>query len=291
MKILLTGANGLLGSALSRQISLRVDDVLVPFDRNRLDVTDAVQVRDTIRGHRPDWVINCAAFTRVDDCETQETQACRVNGDGAGYVAAAAADIDAGLIHVSTDYIFDGSATSPIPVDAVPAPPEQLSAYGRSKLQGERHVQRAHPDPTIVRTAWLYGHDGPCFPAAILKLARVGKLDKVVDDQRGSPTFVDDLADGILRLIDANARGVVHLVNDGACTWYEFAGEILRLAGIDRSIRPCTTAEFPRPARRPAYSVLDLTRYEALTHHRPRHWSKAIAEFLRESRMRSTPAI
>lgn len=280
MKILITGAKGLLGSALRRQLARRTADTCVATDQAELDITDADAVGSMLADSRPDWVINCAAYTRVDDCETNEPIACRLNGDAAGHVAQAAASVGAGLVHISTDYIFPGNATSPIPVDATPGKPAELSAYGRSKLLGEQRVTAAHPNPTIVRTAWLYGHDGPGFPAAILKFAREGKLEKVVDDQRGSPTFADDLADGILRLIDADARGVIHCVNDGECTWFEFAREILRLAGIDREIRPCTTAEFPRPAKRPAYSVLDLSRYEALTNHRPRNWKDAVAEYL-----------
>ncbi|MCB9858241.1 MAG: dTDP-4-dehydrorhamnose reductase [Phycisphaerales bacterium] len=283
MKILVTGANGLLGSALARQIAARDDLTLIKTDRGQLDITMADAVLETVRRERPNWIVNCAAFTQVDKCETDEALATHVNGQGAGHVAAAAADVDAGLIHVSTDYIFPGDATTPIPTNAAPGDPGRLSAYGRSKLLGEQRVRQAHTNPTIVRTAWVYGHDGPCFPAAILALAREGKLKKVVDDQRGSPTYAEDLADGILRLIDADATGDVHVVNDGACTWCEFAVEILRLAAIDLSIQPCTTAEFPRPAKRPAYSVLDLARYESLTSHRPRHWKDAIADFMADA--------
>ncbi len=279
MKIFLTGANGLLGTAMVRELARHDAYSLVATDRAEVDITNADATHKAIVDARPDWVINCAAFTRVDDCETNEALACDVNGEGAGNLAAAAAHVGAGLVHISTDYIFDGTATSPIPVDTIPGSPEQLSTYGRSKLLGEQRVRSNHPSPTIVRTAWLYGHDGPCFPNAITRLATEGKLRKVVHDQRGSPTFANDLADGIIRLIHAKGTGNVHLVNDGQCTWFEFANEILRLAGIDCPIEPCTTAEFPRPAKRPAYSVLDLSRYESLTTHRPRSWQAAIAAY------------
>ncbi|MCA9254277.1 MAG: dTDP-4-dehydrorhamnose reductase, partial [Phycisphaerales bacterium] len=278
--MLLTGANGLLGSALARQIAARVDDRVIRTDREDVDITQADALSKLLNAERPDWVVNCAAYTQVDNCEKDEAVAMRINGDGAGNVAAAAAAVGAGVVHISTDYIFPGNAIAPIPVDAEPGVIEQLSAYGRTKLVGERRVREAHPTPTIVRTAWLFGHDGPCFPRAILALARECRLEKVVDDQRGSPTFAEDLADGILRLIDAGATGTVHVTNDGECTWFEFAKEILKRAGVDRPIRPCATAEFPRPAKRPAYSVLDLSRYEALTGHRPRHWREAIAAYL-----------
>ena len=282
MKILLTGANGLLGSAIQRAVAPRHDVTLIATDRTELDIADADSVRQAVREVAPDWMVNCAAYTRVDDCESHEALACEINGDGAGNLASSAAEAGAGFVHISTDYIFDGKATAPIPVDAEPAPPDALSAYGRSKLLGEQRVRSNHPNPMIVRTAWLYGHDGPCFPTAILKLAKDGKLKKVVDDQRGSPTLADDLADGILRLIDVKATGTVHVVNDEECTWFEFAAEILRLADIDCAIQPCTTDEFPRPAKRPAYSVLDLSRYESLTNHRPRLWKTALAAYLKK---------
>ncbi len=279
MKLLITGANGLLGRALSRRAAATDAFSIAALGRADLDITDEGAVQRALTAERPDWVINCAAFTRVDDCEAQKDDAIRVNGVGAGHIANAAAAAGARLVHISTDYVFDGRARQPIPHDAPTADPTELSAYGRSKLMGEQRVRAADARAVIVRTAWLYGHGGPCFPAAILRLAREGKLRQVVNDQQGSPTYADDLADGILRLVRADACGTFHFANDGACTWYEFALEILRRARLDIAIKPCTTDEFPRPARRPAYSVLDLAHFEQLTGHRPRHWREALAAY------------
>ena len=280
-RILVTGAAGLLGTPLCALLSKRSDIDCIAMAKADLDITDRATVMATFETHKPQWVINCAAYTKVDDCESNETLATKVNGEGAGNIAAVAAKVGAGLIHVSTDYVFDGTARSPIPVDAETGPPNALSAYGRSKLIGEEQVLKEHPSATIVRTAWVYGPDGPCFPMAILKLAGEGKLKKVVNDQRGAPTHAPDLAAAIIRLIDAKAIGLYHVTNSSDCTWFEFAKVLLDLAQIDCAIEPCSTDEFPRPARRPAYSVLDLSRYEAATGQPMRHWRDAAAEYIR----------
>jgi len=280
-RVLVTGATGLLGTPLCSLIAQLPTMQCMGLARSDLDIALDESVAKTIERHMPHWVVNCAAYTKVDDCESNEEWATTVNGVGAGTVAAAAASIGAQLVHVSTDYVFDGTASNPIPVDAPTGPPEKLSAYGRSKFEGEQAVIKNHPTPMIVRTAWVYGLDGPCFPRAILNLAREGKLKKVVNDQHGAPTFAPDLAEAIIHLITANASGIFHVTNSGSCSWYEFARYLIaRAPGIDITIQPCTTAEFPRPARRPAYSVLDLSRYEAVTGNTMRDWCAAADDYV-----------
>jgi dTDP-4-dehydrorhamnose reductase len=270
-KIWITGAGGLLGAEVARRFQSGDRYEVIAADRAALDITDPRAVDDRLRSFRPDIVINCAAFTAVDLCESAEKAALGVNGDGAGFVAAGAAAVGARLIHISTDYVFEGDAASPYAVDHPPGRPERLSAYGRSKLLGEQRVAAAHPGALIVRTAWLYGAAGPCFPKTILAAARQRQELKVVD-----------LADGLFRLAATDLTGICHVTNAGSCTWYEFAREILRVAGLATPVHPVTTAEFPRPARRPAYSVLDNRRYIEATGHPLRHWTEAIAAFLRE---------
>lgn len=279
-RILIVGAKGLLGTPATALLQQRPDAEVLAVDIDELDITDAQQVAAAVDRFGPTLVVNCAAYTNVDKCETEEALATRVNGDGPGHLARAAAGCGAGFIHISTDYVFDGTATSPYRPDDPPAPPDRLSAYGRSKLAGERAVQSNHPSPLIVRTAWLYGPDGPGFPATILRLARERPELRVVDDQRGAPTYAPDLARALVNLADARATGIVHVTNRGECTWYDFAREILRQAGLDTPVVPVTTAEFPRPAKRPAYSVLDLSRYEALTAATMPPWQDALARFV-----------
>jgi len=283
MRVLVTGASGLLGTPLCALIAQRSDMTCIGLARSDLDITSFDAVQANIKKHAPHWVINCAAYTKVDDCETNEEWATTVNGSGAGNVAAAAAEVGANTVHISTDYVFDGTACEPIAADATTGPPAKLSAYGRSKLAGEQAVMQHHQNPTIVRTAWVYGLDGPCFPAAILNLARAGKLKKVVNDQHGAPTFAPDLAAAILHLIDAQTTGIFHVTNSGSCTWYDFAQYLLEhTPDIDTAIEPCSTDEFPRPARRPAYSVLDLSRYESVTGKKMRDWRAAAADYMQQ---------
>ena len=279
-RVMVIGARGLLGTptaaAFRRSAEVEVDGVDLPD----LDITEEQQVEKRVAAFRPDLVINCAAYTAVDACETNEETASRVNGLGAGFVARAAAHHGSRMIHISTDYVFEGDAKVPYREDHPPAPPERLSAYGRSKLLGERQVQAHHRQALIVRTAWLYGPNGLGFPNAILRRAReIGRL-QVVNDQRGSPTYAPDLADALFRLGQLEVTGIFHVTNSGECTWYEYACEILRLAGIQIPIAPVTTAEFPRPARRPAFSVLDNRRYIEATGAPLRSWREALAEYI-----------
>lgn len=280
-RVLITGATGLLGSAVVESFRLNTGAEIVGLGRHELDITDADHLASSVNGFRPDLIINCAAYTRVDECEADEVLARRINGEGAGNVARAAADVGADLIHISTDYVFNGSANAPIAEDAPPADPAKLSAYGRSKLLGEQLVRAAHPQAVIVRTAWLFGRGGACFPKTILQRAQAGLPLRVVNDQTGSPTFAADLAMGLFELAQHRASGTYHFNNAGSCTWHALAGEVLRHAGIIANIEAVTSEELSRPARRPKYSVLDMSRFIADTGLRPRPWQEALAEFIR----------
>ncbi len=255
MRVAITGAAGMLGQDLVAAANANGDEVLA-FPRAELDITDAPAVMQALRDAHPDVVINSAAWTNVDGAETDEAGALAVNGAGAGNVARAAAECGAWTIHVSSDYVFAGSKTSPyLESDPVGA----LSAYGRTKLAGEEAVAEAAPERhTIVRSSWLFGTGGPCFPATILRLARERDELKVVDDQIGCPTYTGHLAEALINLAAGQHRpaGILHVAAAGSCSWFEFAREIVAGAGVTCEVKPCSTEEFPRPATRPAYSVL-----------------------------------
>jgi dTDP-4-dehydrorhamnose reductase len=255
VRLAITGAAGMLGQALLTAGKAAGHEVLA-FRRADLDITDGAAVAHALRDARPDVVANSAAWTDVDGAERDEPGALAVNGAGAGNVARAAAACGAWTIHVSSDYVFDGRKGSPY-VESDPVAP--LSAYGRSKLAGERAVADAAPERhTIVRSSWLFGPGGPCFPATILRLANEREELKVVDDQIGCPTFTGHLAEALVDLAARAERpaGIVHVAAGGMCSWFEFAREIVARAGAKCEVKPCTTAEMPRPATRPAYSVL-----------------------------------
>jgi dTDP-4-dehydrorhamnose reductase len=255
MRLAITGAAGMLGQDLAVAAKAAGHEVLA-FPRADLDITDPAAVTRTLRDARPDVVVNSAAWTNVDGAETDEAGAQAVNGAGAGNVARAAAACGAWTIHVSSDYVFDGGKASPY-LESDPVGP--LSAYGRSKLAGERAVAEEAPDRhTTVRSSWLFGPGGPCFPATILRLAHERDELKVVDDQIGCPTFTGHLAEALVNLAGRVQRpvGIVHVAGGGSCSWFEFAREIVAGAGVRCEVKPCSTEEFPRPASRPANSVL-----------------------------------
>ncbi len=253
MRLAIIGAAGMLGRDVLAAAKA-VGHEALGFPRADLDITDATAVADALRDARPDVVFNCAGWTDVDGAERDEAGALAVNGAGAGHVARGAAACGAWTIHVSTDYVFDGSKCAPY-VESDPVGP--LSAYGRSKLAGERAVAEAAPDRhTIVRSSWLFGLGGRCFPATIVRLARERDELKVVDDQIGCPTFTGHLAGALLNLGAARPVGIVHVAGAGTCSWFKFAREIVARAGVNSEVKPCTTDEMPRPATRPPYSVL-----------------------------------
>lgn len=282
-RVLITGARGLLGTPTTTLFRAAQGVEVSAVGHLEFDITDEAAVRRHVDAFRPDLVINCAAFTKVDACEEQHALADRVNGYGAGIVAAAAAAHGARLIHVSTDYVFDGQATRPYREDHPTGNPRALCAYGRSKLLGEQRVAAAHPAAIIVRTAWVYGEDGPCFPRTILRLAGERPLLRVVSDQTGSPTYARDLAGALFELARTNAQGVFHVTNAGQCTWFEFAREIVMQAGLGTPVEPIATEDYPLPARRPKYSVLDNGRYVTTAGRPLRPWREALSEYLRRA--------
>jgi dTDP-4-dehydrorhamnose reductase len=277
-RVLVTGAAGMLGTELVPLF--RRDFDVTAADIAEFDMRDAAATDAFVSAAAPDVIINCAAYTDVDGAESDPEAAFEVNASGAGNVAAAAERVGARVVQVSTDYVFDGTGDTPYAETDEPRP---LGVYGRSKLAGERKVAEVSQDALIVRTAWLYGHAGPNFIEKMLSLASSGRVLRVVADQVGAPTNVRDLAGAILELIAVEATGVVNATNRGWCTWFEFAREILDLAGLeDIPVEPVTSEEFPRPAPRPGYSVLSLARLVSLTGKEPRSWQDALAEYLAE---------
>ena len=247
------------------------------YARAELDIVDAEAVHATVLETAPDAVINCAAWTNVDGAESEAEAALAVNGTGAGHVAAASVGVGAWLVHVSTDYVFDGSKRRPY-VESDPVDPH--SQYGIGKLAGERAVAQAAPDShTTVRSSWLFGTGGPCFPKAILKAARERDELTVVDDQVGCPTFTGHLAGALLELAEKRVPGVVHVAGGGHCSWNEFAKEIVASAGLSTPVLPGSTADLGRPAPRPAYSVIVSERCSEGVPVLP-HWHEGLAEFI-----------
>jgi dTDP-4-dehydrorhamnose reductase len=251
MRILITGAAGMLGHDV---VDAAAAHDAIALSRADLDITDERAVHAAVAQARPDVVVNCAAWTDVDGAESAPDQALAVNGVGAGVVAAMAAGYGAWTIHVSSDYVFDGHKGSPY-VESDHVGP--LSAYGSSKLAGEKAVAAAARNShTIVRSSWLFGPAGSCFPKTILKLAAERPVLRVVEDQTGCPTYTGHLAGALVDLAERRVPGVVHVAGGGSCSWFEFAGAIVAAAGSSSTVEPCSSDEFPRPARRPANSVL-----------------------------------
>jgi dTDP-4-dehydrorhamnose reductase len=278
MKVLILGAQGMLGkdlvpilAAKSRVVGRDIDD---------LDITDQEKVQRELGALRPQVVINAAAYTDVDGCESKRDLAFSVNAEGARNIALGCATIPAKMIHLSTDYVFDGSSRVPYREEDLPNP---LNIYGSSKLRGERYIQEILGDYLILRTEWLYGSHGKNFVDTILRNATQQEELRVVDDQWGAPTFTKDLSLAIDRLIGIGARGILHVTNSGSCSWFEFAREILREkipANRRAQVIPISSTELARPARRPAYSVMDCQRYEKITASKMRPWEEALKEYL-----------
>ncbi len=278
MRVVVTGARGMLGTALVPALERAGHEVL-PLDLEDADIRDLASLRYPLKTFAPEWVVNLAAYTRVDDAETHADEAYLVNALGARTAALAAAESGAAVMQLSTDYVFAGDTPAPRR-EYDPAAPRTV--YGLSKRAGEIAVSEVHPRHVIVRTAWLYGRGGHNFVDTILRKARAGEPVAVVDDQRGSPTWTRDLAAQLIRLLAAAQYGTYHVTNSGDCTWYEFATRFLALAGLPAPGRT-DSATFARPAPRPACSVLSNLLAERVTGQRMPAWDDAVARYLNES--------
>lgn len=275
MQVTIFGASGLLGKALRRAWH---DDEVTGLSSREVDIRDASKVRAVVERTRPHWIILAAAYTDVDGCESNRDLAFAVNRDGAVHVAEAARREGARLLFLSSDYVFDGRKSQPYEADD---PRNPQSVYGRSKAEAEVRLLDIVPDCCIARTSWLFGTGGKCFPDTILRLAASRPTLDVVNDQRGCPTYATDLAQAIIGLCHEDACGIVHVTNAEDCTWFEFASEIMRLAGRATEISPVTSAEMARPAPRPAYSVLSPASLHQYGITMP-SWQDALQRYLRE---------
>jgi dTDP-4-dehydrorhamnose reductase len=280
VNVFVAGAEGQLGRALVERLAGRI---AWAGGRGALDVRDAAAVRARVREARPDVVVNATAYNAVDAAESDSGPAFAVNEGGALHLARAAAEAGAVMVHVSTNYVFDGAATRPYTEDD---PVNPLSVYGKSKRAGEVAVMGAGGPHLVVRTSALFGHGGNrakggSFVDRVLERGRSGTPLRIVDDQRVSTTYAPDLAEGILGLLGTGARGLFHVVNEGECTWHALAVEALRRAGIRAEVAALSTRELAAPARRPAYSVLSTARYRSLGLPPLRDWRDALAARLR----------
>ena len=279
MRILVTGAEGQLGRCI-RDASAGSADEYIFTDVDDVDITDREAVRLCLQVNDFDAVINCAAFTDVERAETQEDIALKVNGDAVRNLAEAAREFGVTLIHISTDYVFDGQTNVPVSEDAAAAP---CGAYGRTKLVGERYIAESGCNALIIRTAWLYSEYGSNFVKTMFNLTRERDNLKVVVDQIGSPTYARDLADAIVRIIESRVykgrEGVYHYSNTGVCSWFDLASMTARLSGhSDCNIAPCRSSEYPSKVVRPTYSVLDKSKFISTFGIAIPYWVDSLAE-------------
>jgi dTDP-4-dehydrorhamnose reductase len=275
MRVTIFGASGLLGQALMQEWRL---DAVSGLTSRDADIRDAKRVLEVVRETKPDWIVLAAAYTDVDGCESNRDLAFAVNRDGAVNVAEAARQVAARFLFLSSDYVFDGKKSTPYEADD---PRNPQSVYGRTKAEAEIRLLELMPDCCIVRTSWLFGAGGKCFPDTILKLAAQRPTLDVVNDQRGSPTYVVDLARAIIQLCRRNAKRIVHATNSGDCTWFEFAQEIVKDAGLTTTVRPVSSEQMARPAPRPAYSVLSASRLKEYRIAMP-NWRDALRRYLEQ---------
>ncbi len=273
---IVTGAGGMLGHDMTEALSAHYR--VIALGRKELDITAPLQVQEIIEKTKPHLVVNCAAFTKVDLCEKDKELAFKVNAKGPGIIASCCNKIGAKLVHISTDYVFDGTSTRPYKEDDKTNP---INVYGQSKLQGEKEITDAITDYLIVRTSWLFGKHGPNFIKTMIELSEKTDHLKVVNDQIGRPTYTKDLSEGVILLLGKGAKGIVNCCNSGRCTWFDLCCHALLIAGKkDIHIEPIATKAFPRPAKRPHYSVLSLERFNNITKTPMRHWKQAVEAFI-----------
>ncbi len=282
MKVLVIGAHGMLGRDLVNRLSSLPDpknlsNEVIAADRKHVDITHGEDTAKFVIEVKPDVIVNCAAFSNVDACEIQISKAFAVNASGAKNVALAGKQTGAKVIHISTDYVFDGMKNEPYLETDKPHP---LSVYGKSKLEGEIAVQEINGNYVIIRTAWLFGPYRKNFVTAILELGKKNRSVSVVTDQHGSPTYTTDLSDAIRTAISKDLRGIYHVTNSGTCSRYEWAQKIFELTGNQVSVLPLKTADYKRAARVPHNSSLDCTKYTTTTGQKMRPWQEALEEYI-----------
>lgn len=287
MKILITGSHGMLGTdltsllrekrALSSSHNENIEVIDAPHEE--LDITLEDEVSDFISGHKPDIIINCAAFTNVDKCETEREIAFKVNALGPKYIAAAAKECGARVIHISTDFVFDGNSDRPYIEEDQTNP---LSEYGRTKLEGERNIQNHCNAFLIVRTSWLFGRHGTNFVEKMLELAGHNKELSIVTDETGSPTYTADLAGALWTLIKQECKGIFHVTNEGSCSRYEWAKNIFETLGYNINIHPIRSSQYKRPAKVPLNSTLNCQKFTIATGMRIRPWQEALGTYLKK---------
>ena len=276
MKVLITGSNGMLGHDLIDVLDGKHE--LIKTTSKSLDITDKDKVKDYIVNEHPDMVINSAAYTDVDGCETNQEMAYKVNGEGVKNLALACKLVDCPLVHISTDYVFNGENTKPWMEDDEVGP---ISIYGKSKLQGEEAIESILDKFFIIRTSWLYGINGGNFPKTMLELAKTHDTLTVVTDEIGTPTYTLDLAQAIAELIETEYYGIYHITNSDYCSWFDFAKYIFEVKNIDVNVVPVTAEEFARPASRPHYSVLNNSNWVNNGFKPLRSYKEAIKDYLK----------
>ncbi|MGE4282228.1 MAG: dTDP-4-dehydrorhamnose reductase [Clostridia bacterium] len=277
MKILITGSKGQLGKELNKQLMNKKDVELILTDQHSLDITDLNAVNKIMLENKPGIVINCAAHTAVDLCETDRENAFRINAIGPENLARATNRLDIPIIHISTDYVFDGEKKDKyIEIDNT----NPQTVYGQTKLEGEKRIRQNNPKYYIIRTAWLYG-DGNNFVKTMIDLTKDKDEIKVVNDQFGTPTSTAELSKAIITLMYSNEFGLYHGTCEGKCSWYEFSNEIFRLRGLDVKTIPITSEEFSRPAKRPRYSVLENLNLKQKFNYFFSDWEKALFNFFK----------
>jgi dTDP-4-dehydrorhamnose reductase len=275
-KIAVIGSSGMLGQALVNKLTAINSFKIYPFTHDKLDITDNVKsIAQKVNGCK--YIYNCAAYTNVDGAESEVSTAYDVNAAGAENLAFAARETKAKLIHISTDFVFDGRDESPISCSKIKNP---ISVYGKSKAEGEDKIINSGCEYLIVRTSWLFGKNSKNFVNTIYHKAKEGKCLKVVCDQLGRPTYSEDLAEQLIKLVSSDASGIFHCSNNGVASWYQLACEIIKIADLQCQVQPIKTSEYQTPAARPEYSVLDITKTLSVIDNEIRTWQDALKDYM-----------